>query len=227
MASLENTTAYQGLIKTSDNAALDAAKREITDGEGNPSGLALSQTKAWIKDLNLENITLDSSEVVALVINSNGDVRKRIMNASVFNPSLQNRLFARTTGAQSSPVVFYELGTDSANSYSVGQSLSLNGSSNGIVVSGQGAVCNATATVRLRFIQNDAEGNISIVRNSETLITKNVINVAAANSAEDVVVISSPFISATSADDISLEFASTSGTIEVSEFSVLDLEKLS
>jgi hypothetical protein len=218
---------YNGLLKTKNNTAVDGTKQRVTDGEGNDTSVHISNDKLWVENLNLENAEFDSSVNIALVIDGSGDVKKRTMNSNVFSPSLQNRILAQSNGAQSTPVVFYETGTGSTDSFSVGEGLTLNGSSNGVVVSGSGNICKATANIKLRFIENDAEGTLSITRNGSALITKNVINNFSVESAEDVVMISAPFITQTSADDIAITFTSTSDTIKVQELSCLDVEILS
>lgn len=223
---LATNTKWEGLIKTTDTEALDGAKREITDGEGNASGMALSKTRVWLKNPNIENVTQDSAENTALVLNSNGDVRTREMNANVFGSSLLNKFIGKTTGAQDSPLPFSAAGSDSADSVSVGENLSLNGSTTGIVVTGQGSKVNARVEARIKFVENDAEGTVSIVQNSNTLATRNVINNFATASAEDVAILSFPFTTSTSADDISVEFSSTSGTIRILENSLLDVQIL-
>jgi len=226
MASLADNTKWQGLIKTTDTESLDGSKREITDGQGNASGIALSQTRVWLKQPNIENVTEDTAENTALVLNSNGDVRTRDMNANVFNSSLQNRFIGKTTGAQDSPLPFSSVGTDTADSISVGENLALNETSTGIEVTGASSTVNARVEARIKFVETDAKGTISLVRNSTTLVSRSVINNFATASAEDVAVLSFPFVTETSADDISVEFASTSGTIRILENSLLDIEVL-
>ena len=223
---LATSTKWAGLIKTTDTEPLDGSKREITDGEGNASGLALSQTRAWIKNPNIENVTQDSAENTALVLNSNGDVRTREMNSNVFNSSLVNRFLAKTSGAQDSPLPFNAAGSDSAASVSVGENLELDSATTAIVVSSQGSKVNVNAEARIKFVENDAEGTISIVQNGNTLVSRNVINNFASASAEDVATLSFPFTASTTADEISLGFSSTSGTIRILENSILDVQIL-
>ena len=223
---LATSTKWAGLIKTTDTEPLDGSKREITDGEGNASGLALSQTRAWIKNPNIENVTQDSAENTALVLNSNGDVRTREMNANVFNSSLVNRFLAKTSGAQDSPLPFNAAGSDSAASVSVGENLELDSATTAVVVSGAGLSINVQAEAKIKFLETDAEGTISIAQNGTAISTRNVINNFAATSAEDIALLSFPFTTSTSADEISFQFSSTSGTIRILENSILDVQIL-
>ena len=223
---LAGTKKWEGLLKTTDTEPLDASKRVVSDGEGNDSGLGLSQTKVWANELNIENATLDSAENTTLVIKTNGDVRTREMNPNVFNGSLVNRFFAKTTGAQDSPLPFSASGVDSAASVSVGENLALDSATTAVVVSGAGLSINVQAEAKIKFLETDAEGTISIAQNGTAISTRNVINNFAATSAEDIALLSFPFTTSTSADEISFQFSSTSGTIRILENSILDVQIL-
>ena len=62
MATLQGTKikdTYPGLLKSSDNAALGAVEKEITDGDGNSSTLKLGTTSAsFVGTLDLSGATI-------------------------------------------------------------------------------------------------------------------------------------------------------------------------
>lgn len=228
LAGSKPSESYNGILKTSDNTAVSASKKTISDGEGNDTGLGVSDDKVFANKLRIENPDASSADEVVLVRNtSTGDVKTRSINSFVFNTSLQERLFAKTSGAQVSPVQFKEIGTDSGDSFVVGENISINGSSNGVTVTGSGALVKATANVKLKFVQNDASVALTINQNGSAITTQNSVNTFASSSSEEIVVFSTPIYTSTSADEITLTFSETSGDVRVLEDSFLDIEKIS
>lgn len=73
MATLSGTrikNTYQGLLKTSDAAALTGSLKVIQDGSGNDSALSLSTSTVKAAALQLESVTSGSSSTNVLVWNS-------------------------------------------------------------------------------------------------------------------------------------------------------------
>ena len=73
MATLAGTRVkdtYQGMLKTSDAAALTTSLKVIEDGVGNPSALSLSTTTLKATTLEIDSVTGSSSSSNALVWNS-------------------------------------------------------------------------------------------------------------------------------------------------------------
>ena len=62
---IKNT--YQGLLKTSDAAALTGSLKVVQDGSGNDSALSLSTAAVKAESLQLESVTSGSSSTKVLV----------------------------------------------------------------------------------------------------------------------------------------------------------------
>lgn len=225
--SLENNTKWRGLLKTSDTEPLSGSERPITDGEGNASGLGLSQTRVWLYNPNVKNISQGNTQSSVLVIDSNGNVFKRPANSRTFNVNtVYDRLIAKTTGNQETPLSFSAIGSGDSQSISLGQNVIFNTGLNGVIIEGLNKRVNIRLEARVQFEEVDAEGQLLIKKNGTTVKTLNVINIFQSLNAENVYTLSFPYTTETEEDEITIEASSTSGQINVLADSLLDVEIL-
>jgi len=226
LAGAKPSTNFSGLVKTTDNAVIDTAERQITDGAGNDTGLGLSSTKVFANKLVLKTPAASTTDIIALVRASDGSVLTRQFNPQVFAASLQNRFIARTASTQVSPLTFSEVGAGATASISLSTDMVINGTSNAIEVAGAGAVVKITASVKLTFTENDSVITLNILSEADTLATLLVPNPTSTGGAVTIVTFSTVHTTTTADDEIKLTYAATSGTVAVSVGTFLDIEKL-
>jgi len=230
MASLESQApkdAYFGLIKTTDDAAVGATKKAITDGGQNATGLGLSSTKVFANTLRVENAPTTSTNTNVATLNASGDIEGRTANSRAFASTLSDVIFARADESSSTPLDFVATGTGTADSYVKGDAISLNSASNAVVVTGEiGELVEVDLTLDLQFEQNDAEGAYSILQNGTTIATSSFQNITEALNARTTFKITIPSLLATTSDSFSVSYADTSGVINWKSGTILKVQKI-
>lgn len=143
MATLSGTrikNTYQGLLKTSDAAALTGSLKVIQDGSGNDSALSLSTSTVKAAALQLESVTSGSSSTNVLVWNSSSKaVEYRTL------PVFES--VTTTVGGTSAPTLTIAdaAGTSKTVTFSAGNGIGLSRSGDTITISsGDANVINLT-----------------------------------------------------------------------------------
>ena len=143
MATLSGTrikNTYQGLLKTSDAAALTGSLKVVQDGSGNDSALSLSTAAVKAESLQLESVTSGSSSTKVLVWDSSTkDVEYRTL------PVFES--VTTTVGGTSAPTITIAdaAGTSKTVTFSAGGGIGLSRSGDTITISsGDANVINLT-----------------------------------------------------------------------------------
>lgn len=170
MASLdagELRNVYNGILKTTDNAAVTASEKQVTDGEGNNTGLKLTSTKAIANLLKVENAAVDTSENTVLVIDPSGDVKSRELPETNFSGT--NVIVARAS-ADVSPLVFRNIDNPTTgDSVLVGSSLSLIAGNNAVVVANSGDLIEINASIYFTPSGGTDDISVALVIQSTTI----------------------------------------------------------
>ena len=143
MATLSGTrikNTYQGLLKTSDAAALTGSLKVVQDGSGNDSALSLSTAAVKAESLQLESVTSGSSSTKVLVWDSSTkDVEYRTL------PVFES--VTTTVGGTSAPTITIAdaAGTSKTVTFSGGNGIGLSRAGDTITISsGDANVINLT-----------------------------------------------------------------------------------
>ena len=127
---IKNT--YQGLLKTSDAAALTSSLKVIEDGTGVDSALSLSTTTVKAESLQINTVDDGSSSTVLVWDSSSKTVSKRPL--PIFDP-----ITTTVTGATDPTVTIADrAGNSTAITFSGGKGLDVTQSGNTITV---GSAC--------------------------------------------------------------------------------------
>lgn len=221
MASLTGSppsSTYGGILKTTDNANVTASEKQITDGDGNNTGLKLTSTKAIANTLKIENAPTSSSETTALVIDSNGDVYERALGTNAFSGT--NLLVARTS-ADTSPLTFTAVGSTSADSIQVGSGLSII-SNNAIQVSNSGSLLHITGSVV--FTPSGAIDDVTVTLDVQSTGIKAIREVVSSGTGDKQINIDEWFTTTVNDTEVQLEVTKNVGTPTVSNRSFLSVE---
>jgi len=123
---IKNT--YQGLLKTSDSAALTSSLKVIEDGTGVDSALSLSTTAVKVETLQINTLSEGSSNTVLVWDSSAKTVSKRPL--PIFDP-----ITTTVTGASNPTVTIADrAGNSTAIQFAAGNGLSITQSSNVITI---------------------------------------------------------------------------------------------
>lgn len=179
----ENT--YKGILKTSDNGNISSSEKQITDGDGNNVGAKATSSKWIMNQAKVENAPSTSSELTALLVDSNGDILSRVLDASAFTGvgSTINRATARTStlnyssGGSLEALTFKSSGSGANDSYVQGSGFTIG--SNSVDLDGSiaaGSIVKVTANVEAAYDAGIATGNhvaleIQLLQNSTVLKT--------------------------------------------------------
>jgi len=246
----ENT--YKGLLKTSDNGNISSSEKQITDGDGNNVGAKATSSKWVMNQGKIENAPSTSSELTALIIDSNGDILSRVLDASAFTAggSTVNRATARTStlnyssGGSLVALTFKSSGSGANDSYVQGSGFTI-GTSNvqldGSIASGE--ILKVSADVEAAYDAGIATGShialeIQLLQNGTVLKTyvEDLTNdvVAGDITASDVRKTFSFFDTVQTVDtndtfSIKVAFHNASGltTTDILEDSILEVEHIS
>ena len=124
--SIKNT--YQGLLKTSDAAALTSSLKIIEDGTGVDSALSLSTAAVKVETLQINTLSEGSSNTVLVWDSSAKTVSKRAL--PIFDP-----ITTTVTGASDPTVTIADrAGNSTAIQFAAGNGLSITQSSNVITI---------------------------------------------------------------------------------------------
>lgn len=230
MASLESQDpkdSYQGLLKTTDDDAVGASKKDIVSGNQSATGLGLSTTKVFANTLQIENAPASSTNTNVATLNSSGDIETRSVPTQIFGSSLSDVIFARVDAGSSSATLSYvSTGSTTADSYAIGDSYSFNSADNGIIVEGSvNDVVEVTASLNLKFVQSDAVGRFSINQNGSPIVNSSIKNITQTSADDSSFNIQTPAILQTSSDTFTITYAATSGDITRNYGSYVKIQK--
>lgn len=229
MASLENQKpkdSFTGLLKTTDDASVGASKKDIVDGQQSQTGLGLSSTKVFANTLQIENAPSSSSNTTVATLNASGDVETRTLASKAFDSTISDVIFAKSDGAESSPLVYSASGDDTADSLVVGSIFTLNSAD--VVVTGSiGDKLELTFNGMVEYEETDAKVNFVITQNGVDVVTSNFGNsIATLNSMESVTMhLSTTLI--TTADNFDVQYSSVSGVTNIEVGTYLKIQKFS
>jgi len=187
MAGLPSTppkNTYKGILKTSDNGNISSSEKQITDGDGNNVGAKATSSKWIMNQAKVENAPSTSSELTALLIDSNGDILSRVLDASAFTGAVStiNRATARTStlnyssGGSLVALTFKSSGSGANDSYVQGSGFTIGSDSvdlDGSIAAG--SIVKVTANVEAAYdaniVSNHVALEIQLLQNSTVLKT--------------------------------------------------------
>lgn len=212
---------YKGLLKTTDNANVTSSLKQVTDGDGNNTGLKVSDTKVAANLLRVENALTSTTETTVLVIDGNGDVYER--EATNFTFDGFNALIARNSG-DTSPLNFYAVdNTNSAASCAFGSGFSII-SNNTINVANSGVWIDVVASVY--FTPSGGTDDITVSLSIQSTPIRTVREVVTTASGNKEINIHEVWYTNIPDTEIQVEVTKNTGTPTISERSYLEVRKL-
>ena len=229
MGSLANQKpkdAYEGLLKTTDDASVGASKKAIVDGNQGGTGLGLSSTKVFANTLQVEAAPSSSTNQSVATFNASGDVEARTANPKVFDPTNSDVIFAKSDGDETSPLLYLSSGENSADSLIVGSVFTLNSAD--VVVTGQvGDVIEVSFHGLVQFEESDSYATFNILQNGTAILTSNFGNTSGVLSSTECITMNAATVATSAEESFSVTYSLGSGTVNIETGSYLKVQKFS